>query len=386
MKKFSLGNEERLFIKKEVTEGTLVYPEAVNAILAVGAATATQDDELLEDGQIRARRSRLTPILGRTNPGSWSFTTYLKPSGTPGTAPEEDVLFECGLGKKKVNAGASVVYSLDSTTNLPSFSMVRKLGHTTWWMCGCTVNSMALTASGSAIGQIAWSGNFMKMWHAGESVLTAEVATSATTCVVADSKRFSNEMIKIDIGSDTNSGEGYLVTSINYATNTITFTPGLAGAGVAAAATVQSHVPTTSTEVGTPLHGKYGIVTIDAQQAVLLEASLNLTNNIKYYGDMKNNKRYATIYGAPGFRQVEGTMRMYFYKNIPQYFYRLDNQLQNHLIIPFGTVAGRIVEFDCPRIEYKTPGISAAEEVMAELPFTAVGSTTGDDELTVTWK
>ncbi|MBW2037193.1 MAG: hypothetical protein JRI41_06910, partial [Deltaproteobacteria bacterium] len=138
MRVFAKANEEILFVKKETTAGSLVYPSATDAVLAVGAATVGQETEFLDDEQIREERSRRSPIKGRTMAGEWSFTSYIKPSGTKGTPPETDVLWECGLGTKTVNPGVSVVYSLSSGT-LPSFSLVRRVGHTVFFCAGCTV-------------------------------------------------------------------------------------------------------------------------------------------------------------------------------------------------------------------------------------------------------
>lgn len=386
MKKFSLANEEELFVKKETTEGTLVYPVASNKILAVGAATTGQESEFLEDGQVRARRSRATPIKGRTNAGTWSFNTYVKPSGVLGTAPEADVLLECAMGKKTGGGAFPIVYAFDSTTNLPSFSLWRKVGHTVFSMAGCTVNQAEFSVAGNEIAQIAWSGEFMKWNYAGTAYLSGIAAGGDNHIHVNDATRFSGaNAIRVIVGADTNSGLGYLVTGINYTTNELTVSPVLA-TGAASLAAVAGWYPTSGTEVGQPVHGKLGLVTIDTTPAVVLSGKVTLVNNIKYYVDEKNNQLYPTIYGAPGFRDVTGSLQLYFYKNTSTYFYRSDNQIQDALILPAGNVSGKIMELSCPRIEYKTPPISGDTEIMIELPFTAVASAAGDDEFVVTFK
>jgi hypothetical protein len=385
MNKFALANQEQVFVKKETVEGTLVYPSATNMLLAVGAASTDQENEFLEDAQIRARRSRLTPIKGRTNPGAWSLRTYIKPSGTAGTAPEADVLWECGLGKKTPDPGVKTTYSLDSTSNLPSFSMLRKVGHTVFFLAGCTVNQIELDISGGAIAESGFSGEFMKWWMAGESVLTAAAVAADPHIHVADATRFSTEKAKINIGSDTNGGAGYLITAVNYSTNIVSITPNVV-TGANNGSAVTGWYPTSGVEVGAPVHGKIGNLTIDSTRAIILTSKITINNGIKYYTDLKNGLMYPTIYGAPGFRQVQGSIQLYFYKNMPGYFYRSDYQIQDALIIDAGSVSGKIFEVSCPRIEYTSPKISGDTEIMMELAFNAVGSVSGDDEISVVFK
>jgi hypothetical protein len=384
MKKFSLANEEQLFVKKEQVEGTLVYPTATDMVLAVGAATTNQEIEFLDDAQVRARRSRSTPIKARTNPGSWSFNTYVKPSGVAGTKPETDVLWECLMGDNTPTPNVKIDYTLDSTTNLPSFSLLRKVGHTVFYMAGCTVNQGEVNVSGADIASVAWSGQFMKWYRAGHSILATTTAAPDDHIHVDDATRYT-ELSRVTIGSATNTGLGFLVTGVNYTTNTLAISPAV-GAVVNSGSAVEAWFPANGVEVGAPVHGKLGYLTIDTNTAIVLSATITINNNIKYYTDLKNGLVVPTIYGAPGFRDVSGTLRLYFYKNMPTYFYRSDYQIQDALIVPAGSVAGKIMEISCPKIEYKTPVISGDEEIMIELPFTAVGGAAGDDEIKVTFK
>ena len=386
MKVFSLANEEEIYVKKETIEGTLVYPGADDYLLAVGVSTFGQDVEFIDDAQIRGGRSKLSPIKGRTHPGAWSFTTYVKPSGSLGVAPEADVLFECLMGKKEVNPGVSVVYSLDSSVNLPSFSLWVKKGHTIFAMAGCTANTGEVSVAGNEIAQVGWSGEFMKWYRAGRALLTQPVATGETHAHVDKAERYSDERIRIKIGDDDNAGAGYTITSVNYSTNVINFTPGLVGAGEAAGAVVQGWWPATGTETGAPVHGKLGICTIQGVPTKVLSARVSITNNIKYYEDEKNGEWYATTYEAIGFRDINGTLSLFYYRGAAGYFYRAEYQKQNALVIPAGSVAGKILEVSCPQIEYRTPALSGDEEILIELPFIAVATAAGDDECSITFR
>ncbi len=384
MRTLALASEEILFAVKETEAGTLAYPTSTDVIRAVGTANVNQADELLEDGQLSNRRSRLSKIKGRTNPGTWSFTTYTKPSGVLGTAPEHDILFECAMGKKATGSGNSIEYTFDSANVLPSFSLWRRVGHSVFAAAGCTVNQMGISVTGASISQISWSGEFMKWYRAGTSALSADADALDTEIVVVDSKLYTPKM-KIKIGTLDNSGSGFTISAVNYSTNTLTISPALTD-DVEIGDVVSPWLPTPSYKSGQPIHGKLGIVKIAGQDAIILESSIQVTNNIKYYVDEKNGVMYPTIYGTPTFRDVTGTLRLYFYQNIPGYFYKSEYQIQDALIIPAGDKSGSIMEISCPRIEYETPSLEGDTEVMVSLGFTAVGSATGDDEMKITFK
>jgi|GEM_PF-3107836 len=392
MRTYAKANEEQLFVKKEAVgqEGVMVRPDVTDRVLAVGVATTGQERELLEDEQIRGQRSRMSPLSCWVNPGEWSFTTYVKPSGVVGTKPEVDVLLEAALGRKCLtnspaacaNWSQGVLYVLDSSLTIPSFSLWRKVGTTVFAMMGCTVETLEISIAGDAIASLAWSGSFMRQFLAGESTLSQTEAKDATTLHVTHSKRFSDSNIRISVGDNT-PATGYLITSIDYETDIITISPGLAEEETSGA-TVKGWYPTSgAVDTKKPICGKMGVVTIDTSQCVVLTATITLTNNIKYYIDEKNGLAYATAYGAPTFRDVNGTLTMYYAPAGSRYFYKADKREKDALIVPAGDVSGNRMRVFCPQIEYKAPVLSGDEEVMIELPFDAVGSAAGDDELRI---
>lgn len=392
MRTYAKANEEQLFVKKETVgaEGVMVSPVVTDRVLAVGVATTGQDRELLEDGQLRGQRSKSSPLSCWVNPGEWSFTTYVKPSGTLGVVPEVDVLLEAALGRKCV-AGApaacsnwiqGVLYVLDSSLTIPSFSLWRKVGTTVKAMMGCTVETLEIGIAGDAIASLAWSGGFMRQFIAGESTLSQTENIAATQIHVTHSKRFSDSNVRIIVGDNT-PATGYLITSIDYDSDIITISPGLA-AQETGGATVKGWYPTSgAVDTKKPICGKLGVVTIDTSQCVVLTATITLTNNIKYYIDEKNGLAYATAYGAPTFRDVNGSLTMYYAPAGSRYFYKADQREKDALIVPAGDVSGNRMRVFCPQIEYKAPILSGDEEVMVELPFDAVGSAAGDDELRI---
>lgn len=381
---FAYANEEEMFIKKESVCGTLEKPGASHRVYTIGPFDGGQEQEFLDDEQIRASASKRSPIKGKKNPGEWSCSTYVKPSGTKGTAPEHDVLFDCAMGNKTVNAGTSVVYTL--ANQLDSFSAFVKKGHTVFAHRGCTIQGLESSISGDAIATLNWSGNSMEMLWAGTCKASGAYAGGESAIVLANGgAELYKEGMYINIGDDTNGGAGYKITDVNYNKDTLTISPVLAS-NQGTAPEVSPWLPTASSEVGTPVHGKLGMVTVAGQDAIILSAGVTLTNNIKYYTDEKNNVFTAERFGRPGFRDVEGNLDLFYLKRGTSYFYRAEHQVANALIIPAGNVSGYIMEISVPYAEYRTPKVSGDEEFQQSIPFIGVASASLNDELSITFK
>jgi len=380
---FAFANEEELFLIKEDTCGVLKKPTGSNRAYTVGPAEFPQEQEFLDDEQIRATASRFSPIKGRKMPGEWSFNTYVKPSGTPGTAPEHDVLFECALGTKTINVGTSVVYTL--ADQLDSFSLWIKKGHTVFALRGCTVQQPEFGIEGNAIAGISWSGNFMNRAYAGTVTATGTYSGGEATITLPGgaAQRYTEGMY-INVGADTNTGAGYRITGVNYTNDTLAITPVIAG-NPGVTPQITPWLPTASAEVGEPVHGKNGMVTIGGEDTIVLSAKVTLNNNIKYYSDEKNNQWTAERFGRPGKREVDGEVELYFLKPGDAYFYRAEYQVSNALVIPAGNVSGYIMQISIPYAEYRTPTISGDEEFVQNVPFIGRCSATLNDELAITF-
>ena len=381
---FSYANEEEMFIVKEVSCGTLVKPGASDRAYTVGPLDFTYEQEFLDDEQIRPSASKLSQIKGRKTPGEWSYNTYVKPSGTLGTAPEHDVLFDCALGAKQVNPATSVVYSL--ANQVDSFSQWVKKGHTVFSMRGCTVQGAEFTIAGNEIAGIAWSGGFMEQGRAGTIDATGSYSgAEATITLPSKGAQLYTKDMYITVGDDDNGGAGYKITGVNYTNDTLTISPVIQG-NPGATPEITPWFPTAGSEIGTPVHGKLGMVTIGGADAIILTGGVTLTNNIKYYEDEKNNVWTAERFGRPGMRDVEGNLELYFMKRGPSYFYRAEYQVSDALILPAGNVAGYIMEISVPNAEYRTPTISGDEEFVQAIPFIGVASSSYNDELAITFK
>ena len=302
---FAYANEEECYIKKEVSCGVLIKPVTSDRIFTVGPVDFAQEQEFSEDGQLRAGASKRSSIKGKKNPGEWNNQTYVKPSGSLGVAPEHDVLFECAMGSKATNVGTSIVYTL--ANQLDSFSTWVKKGHTVYALRGCTVEGGEFNVAGDSIAEINWSGKYMEQGWAGTIIATGSYsgAEAIITLPSGGAQRFTTGMY-VNVGADDNGGDGYQIT-VNYTNDTLAISP-VIQANPGSTPEITPWFPASGAEVGVPVHGKLGLVTINGADSVILKAGVTLTNNLKYYIDEKNNVFTAERFGRPGLRDVEGTL------------------------------------------------------------------------------
>ena len=382
---FALVNQEQCFVALENTCGTLAKPTSADRCYSVGPVDFSQERELLPDQQIRPAASQLPYIKARLTPGEWKMSTYVKPSGTPGTKPEHAKLFRAAFGLE-TPSGSKVDYTLEN--QLDSLSIWFKKGHTVFALRGATVEQAAFKVEGQSVAQVDWSGKFMERLWAGECPSDGTFGAGASQIKLASggAVRYCNGML-VTIGTDDNSGAGYTISNVNYTNDTFGITPTLA-TSQGTNPTIYPFWPTSSAEVGEPAHGKLGLVTISSAQAIVLTANVTLTNNIKYYENEKNGVWTAERFARPLKRTIEGTITCYFLKAGLSYFYRADYRKFDALVIPVGNENGKIMEITIPYAQYKAPKITGTEEFEQELAFMAVsgGTYPYNDEMVVTFK
>lgn len=383
---FAYANEEACFAIIEDVCGTLKKPTVNDRIFSVGPVDFGQEQEFLPDEQIRQTASELSRIKGRKLAGEWSFGSYVKPSGTPGTVPEHNVLFQGLLGAGQVQ-GSTYEYTLENQVD--SFSLWVKKGHTVFAFRGAAVESAEFNIAGEEVAGINWGGKFFEQSIAGTGKASGTFTGGESIIQLKSTHalRYSKGMY-VTFGADTNTGAGYLITGVNQSNDKIAITPALQSAPSQAGLdpVVAPWWPAVAGEVGEPGHGKMGSVTVNNAEAVILSARVTLTNNLKYYENEKNNKWTAERFGRPGKRSVEGEIELNYITEGPSYFYRAAYQIQNALVIPVGNVSGYIMELQIPYAEYGTPKISGEEEFAQNIPFVGVASAALNDEMKVVFK
>lgn len=382
---FAYANEEAMFGLIEDNCGTLKKPTVSDRMFTTGPVDFGQEQEFNTDEQVRQTASQLSRLKGRKLIGDFSFNSYIKPSGTVTTPPEMDCLYQALMGAGAVS-GQTYEYTL--ANQLDSFSLWVKKGHTVYALRGATVEQAEFGVQGDEQAGIGWRGRYMEQLMAGTALASGNYTNQSTiTLASTHAQRYSKGMY-VTVGLDTNAGAGYLITGVNQTTHKITISPALQQSPSPAGnnPTVSPWWPTASAEVGTPGHGKMGMVTIDNVDSVIISARVTLTNNLKYYENEKNNQWTSERFGRPGRRTVEGEIELNFLEEGPSYFYKAEYQISQGLIIPVGNVSGYIMEIHIPYAEYGTPKVSGDEEFTENLPFVGVASSSLNDEIKIVFK
>ena len=109
----------KLAVKKEVTEGTYEAPSAGDYVAIIDASLEPGRD-LLDRNVLNGSLGKSTPRLGMTN-ATGSVTVEAKTSGTAGTEPEAGPLFEAAMGSSNIMT-ATVTSGTTHTTTLINVS------------------------------------------------------------------------------------------------------------------------------------------------------------------------------------------------------------------------------------------------------------------------
>lgn len=379
----AIAREQKIFVGKEVTKGTLLAPASCALVIAAGFGKLTQQASYTNSPEIVNSRDIMDRFQDRTPPGDWSFPILARPSGTAGTAPQEDVLLECLAGTKTVTGGTSVAYT--PAIAKPSFTLYMKKDHTVFAASGCSVGSFKAALAVKGGFQFDLSGKFMRMYYAGTDALDAAMLNAATTCTVLNSKKFSIgayiEFVEGGVAKN-NTGTGYRITDINYTTHLLTFTPAV-GEAIDDNSIVRGFLPA-GTEVGAPLENRLGVANIDGASFNVQSMEFSISDEPKYLDDEITTSGYTEDY-VETTRNVAGNLSIYYRENDAQYFYDGLNNTERAVDLVVGTVAGSIVTIDSNRVSLDVPTTEESDPTIAlKMGFLALG-TSGEDSFSITY-
>lgn len=376
-----ISRQQRIFLVKESTRGELAYPETDgNAVetIASGDGVMNQNPNFSNSNEIRNSRDILDRFLDARPAGSWNFPTYMRPSGTAGDEPQDDVLYECFFGDKTVNSGTDVTYSQALTK--PSFSMFLKKGHTVFFAKGCTVSQFNPTVSNTGGVNQEWEGGLMWMGWTGVDKLAASASQDDTEIEVADAKKFTEgSWIYNSTTDDDNGGDGYKVASVDTETNTLTLETGISDSGGWSEDDVIEPFLPEGTEVGEPLANRLTTVDIGSETGKKVQSlDLSLNDPVQYIEDEITTDGYPTDYLEQQ-RDFTGTINMYFRQDDAKYFADGFADTEQDVSVNFGDSAGEQAELSLPHSSLEVPQVSvSAPAVNLAISLTALGDA-GED-------
>jgi hypothetical protein len=372
----ALGRKERFFVTKETTYGTIAEPANSDLVRLVGTASFKQAPEFKDNKETRDTRSQLQKIKGRLPHGTFSLPAYLKPSGTPGTAPVPDALLQ-GVFGTKVNRAADTVQANPAPTvnsfaagtlasfkvgqpilvaigghaelrritsidaaihvapdmsaaplagaaiyaavgytladDLPSFTIWRDLGHTVVAYPGAVIDKLTVPFTGSDEVVATFGGGYQREVRCGTDKLAADVAGAGTVNItVLDGTKFDLGA-RFNLSDGTNTETKCTVTGI--AGNVLTVTRG-AGAQAWTAANGVDIYPwlPVGTDSGSVIQGRRGSCMLNGISTALLSMTIDIDGKAVFHEDEATDtgQDYAASYATPGVRDVKQKLEVYF--------------------------------------------------------------------------
>lgn len=379
----ALSREQRFFVQPEVTPGTFVRATSASAMKMLKFSSGFEW-ERIERKDNRDSRSLYEQILGKQKI-DWELEGYLIPSGTAGTAPDAQDLFQAVFGGEAVSGGISVTYSLNNTqSGRQTVSLTRWANVIMETLRGCNVNSMKITAKGSEPAIVSFKGSAYGLCLTGNSTLDGAMSSSATMVVEAvDEYGFEGNATFgsiVQVGANTNTGTGYMVTARTGASCTLETT-----LSASDGADVLPYAPS-ETVVGSPIGGILGSISVDGTSIPVTDFEIELENGDKLINDEIGQQTTTDI--IPGNRVVKGSATVRLRRDMVRYFTARKNSsfATRDLAIVIGSVAGSIVTVNVDRAEMTFAALDQpdGDSFIGQLPFKALASSsTASDEMTL---
>ena len=385
---YALGRQLEFFCKKETTPGGNFGEAAQEYFVADDAAKITASDmnitvERLDRMDSSTTRSTIERVTGKQEV-SWSCESYILPAGGS-DAPDIDPLIRGAFGGE-FGGGAAETYELtDGTDEIPSIHMARGVsGVFREDVFGAWVEEFSLSVSGGDIPKMSFSGGAMNYCLTGTS--KANGAGSTSTALTVD----GGDGVNFMKGSPVNvNATDRVVTGVD--TDALTL-------GVAADWSDEDVIvpvfPATgaSNFNGNPTAATAGSITIDGASYDVMAFDVTLTNGIKALGDG------AFVAGAtdyiPMVRSVSGNVTIRLRKDHLKAFSRRNKFVSNlktfpatPIVVTLGDESGKrqVITLQYAELDFGNITIPEVEEAVLNLPFKALGSGTGKNEITFAW-
>ena len=397
----ALGRNLKFFVTPETTLGSYVALAAPASSTTEGMRVLSSSFEYAQErvdradarGDTRSLENRITRRVECT----YSVESYLLPSGTAGTAPDIDLLLKAVMGTGAIGGSQEVgsitatgcKYTLSATQAMDSFCLTRETsGVVQQRMRGCYGGEFTITGSGADEPKITFSGTGIDMWNVGRAV-TTNSGSSATQYVevgsgsaaVNMSKMFSTASSSYPVQVKLGSTDNVEIVDVSSTNGDITLG---SAQSWSIGDVIQPYSPALS-DSGVPINGVSGSVTVaDTVSAMPITAfDITVSNNTKAINDEAFTNLMTDF--IPGFRSVTGNITVRANQDqIAELNRRRDLGTRNvEMILGDTSSPGNYVVVSMPKCEFGFGAleIPEAEEATFTLPFTALASGTGENEI-----
>jgi hypothetical protein len=384
----ALFREQTVFVKAETTRGTLVFPAATDAIRITGDGInlPNQAPTYSDSPEISSTRGIMTRTPDMYPPGKWGFGTLVRPSGTAGTPPLENLLLK-GLSGTYTNTPATSDLYQPIISGKPTFSLWWKVGHTVYFASYCTVREMGIAITNKGYPIYKWAGEFAKLGWVGKNTLSGDEAAGQTVLSVTNAKYFCvGGKIWNVTKDDDNTGAGYAITDRSISGNTITISPAVPAGGWSSADEIAGFLPTASVPTSYEAVNKNATIKFDSVAATIRTLDLTITDPLEFLSDE------ITVSGYPedaleSDRAIKGTLKLTFRsKELVRFYDAYNVDASNTLNIIFNDgVAGREVDIALAKAKLDVPVVNADKPAITlDIGLTGLESS-GEDSYSITY-
>lgn len=374
----AVGRNRRFFVEPEGTAGTFVKATSDGAVKVLTSQMDVQI-ERRNRSDSRPTRSLLERMTGKGTV-AWNIEKYLMPSGTAGTPPDDHQFMFAALGTYVNDAGVSDTYSPDDGQILRTLSLTHHFNDVVMesiW--GAWVNAMTIKVTGGEEPKISYEGGAMGHVVTGASTLDAAMSGTPTMLVqAADGRNFAQNSI-VKVGSEDNSSAGFQVT---VDTSRPSFTLGDSVTSQLDDAVVTPFSPS-ETVAGSPISSVIGSLALDATEYPITGFDVTVAGNNKPFDDEAFQQFTDDI--MPGFRDVTGN---FSFRARKDHIIELGKRRAfgtRDIATVLGSTAGAICTINLNQVEFNFAAAEfpEAEEGIISIPFTALGSGAGGNEIDI---
>jgi len=373
-----LGRTRRDFIKHDNTAFSSVEFTDAQAVKLLNLAL-NLNHERIDREDWRSQRSVMERITRRKT-GTWSLEAYMLPSGVAGTAPDIAPILRVAFGQNPtIVTSTSVTYNLTPNQIMGTFSAHQGFANdvsigTLYGKTarGCWVESLGISINGTDAPRITAEGGCADVAHTGIGFASAN--STGTTITLQ-----SGEGVFFQPGSFITTPAGNRMV-VSVAGDVLTVDTAV---NIVINDSIRPFYGVTPVTAGAPLGGITGGLTIGGDTVSVVSMDINLTNNHKALDD---EALAATVEDyIPGFRSVTGTIAVRARADYLKYMLRRQSFAPVAVNVTVGNVAGSRIKFNMAavEIEYGEDQIPGDAEITLQLPFKALGSSTGDNELVI---
>jgi hypothetical protein len=121
MTDIGISRKQKVFAVLETTRGTLEFPTWQDVVLPAGNAVMNQTPDFTDSEEIKDSLDVLDQFQNAMPPGTFEIPTYLRPSGTLGSLPQGDALFQSMQGARNAATTASLSANISATEGTINF-------------------------------------------------------------------------------------------------------------------------------------------------------------------------------------------------------------------------------------------------------------------------